>query len=170
LSCSNASSSLLNKAFTLFSAQYTSSYNAYLCCTFSAIMTIHSESRNGVLILRPDQPVDYLAAEELRERLAIAISDRAVPLILDLSLARYASASSLQVVCNAARQFRTNRSPIAIAGACAQFRDLLHVSGAAQLLPAFDTVEEAEAHFREHAHDRHTRSAADNKGPDSINR
>jgi anti-anti-sigma factor len=117
-------------------------------------MTIHSESRNGVLILRPDQPVDYLATEEIKERLAIAINDRDVPLILDFSLARYASAGSLQVVCNAAKQLRTNRSHIVIAAACAQFRDLLHVSGAAQLLPVFDTVDEAETHFREHVHGR----------------
>ena len=110
-------------------------------------MTIHSESRHGMLILRPDQSADYLAAEEIRERLAIAIGDGATALILDLSLARHASASVLQVVCNAARQLRTTRGRIAIAGAGAQFRDLLRISGAAQLVLVFDTLEEAQAHF-----------------------
>ena len=116
-------------------------------------MTIFSDSANGIVFLRPHQAVDYLVAQEISERLAVAVNDGARSVILDFSLARLASAAILPIIVDAASQLETRRGRIAIVGASPQFHSLLALSGVSQVAMEFKTAEEAQAHFRHHPDD-----------------
>ncbi len=116
-------------------------------------MTIFSDSANGIVFLRPHQAVDYLVAQEISERMAVAVNDGARSVILDFSLARLASAAILPIIVDAASQLETRRGRIAIVGASPQFHSLLALSGVSQVAMEFKTAEEAQAHFRHHPDD-----------------
>lgn len=131
-------------------------------------MTIYSDSANGIVFLRPHHAVDYLVAQEIRERLAIAVNDGARSLILDFSLARLASAAILPIIVDAASQLKTRRGRIAIVGASPQFHRLLAISGVSLVAKEFTTAEEAQAHFGHHSDDKVPTSVEDNDDDDDF--
>lgn len=114
-------------------------------------MTIYSNSANGIVFLRPHQAVDYLAAQEISERLAVAVNDGARSVILDFSLARLASAAILPVIVDAASKLESRRGRIAIVGASPQFHSLLALSGVSRIAMEFQTAEEAQARLRQNS-------------------
>lgn len=110
-------------------------------------MSTYSDTTNGILLLRPNQDVDFDAAREIRERLAIAANDDVIHAILDFSLATFVSTAALQVILDAAKQIHKRRGCIAVAGASQQLRSLLLISDVLKIVPAFASVDEAQAHL-----------------------
>lgn len=110
-------------------------------------MSIYSDTTNGILLLRPNQDVDFDAAKEIRERLAIATDDDIDHVILDFSLAAFVSSATLQVVLDAANLIHKRHGCIAVTGASEQFRSLLVTSDLLKIVPAFDSIKEAQAHL-----------------------
>lgn len=110
-------------------------------------MTLFSDTSNGIVFIRPHQTVDHLLAQEILERLAVAVNEGATSLILDLGMAPYTSAAALKVLLVAAKQFSNRRGRIAIVGASAQSQSLLKISGLLDLVSEFGTVDEAQAHL-----------------------
>ncbi len=129
-------------------------------------MTIYSDTFNGIFFLRPHNAVDYLVAQEIRDRLAVAVIDGARSLILDFSLTRLASAAILPVILEAASQLKNRRGSIAVAGASEQFHRMLTLSGVSRVALEFRTVEEAQAQLRAHAEDKLPMSLVDDEDED----
>lgn len=117
-------------------------------------MTIYSDSANGIVFLRPHHAVDHPVAQEISERLAIAINEGSRSLILDFSLARLASAAILPIIVDAARRLEVRRGRIAIVGASPQLHRMLALSGVSGVAMEFRTAEEAQAYFRHRSADK----------------
>ena len=110
-------------------------------------MTLFSDTSNGIVFIRPHQTVDYLLAQEILERLAVAVNDGATSLILDLGSAPFISATTLKVLLEVAKKFGNQRGHIAIVGASAQGQSLLKISGLQDLVSEFSTVSEAQTYL-----------------------
>lgn len=110
-------------------------------------MSIYSDTVNGILFLRPNQDVDSEVAKEIQERITIAANDDIVHVILDFSLAALVSTATLRIVLDAANRIHRRRGCIAITGASQQFRSLLVISDVLKIVPAFNSIEAAQAHL-----------------------
>ena len=107
-------------------------------------MTIYSEMSNGVLLLRPHQSVDHTFAEEISERLAIAINDGVRSVVMDLSEARYASGALLRTVLELVNAADGQARHIAIVAASRQFQMLIDACGADRFVKTYPSLEEAQ--------------------------
>jgi anti-anti-sigma factor len=114
-------------------------------CGLVFAMSIYSDTVNGILFLRPNQDVDSEVAREIQERINIAANDDIAQVILDFSLAAFVSTATLRVILDAAIQIGKRRGCIAVTGASQQFRSLLAISDVLKIVPAFQSVEEAQA-------------------------
>ena len=110
-------------------------------------MSIYANTTNGILNLRPNQDADFAVAKELQERLAIAANDDVAYIILDFSLAALVSVATVRVILDAANTIHRQRGCIAITGASRQFRSLLLISDVLKIVPAFQSMEEAQTHL-----------------------
>ena len=110
-------------------------------------MNIYSDTANGILFLRPNQDVDSDVAKEIQERIAIAANDDIVYVILDFSLAALVSTATLRIILDAASRIHRRRGCIAITGASQQFQRLLVISDVLKIVPAFKSIDEAQAHL-----------------------
>lgn len=127
-------------------------------------MSIYSDNIDGILFLRPHQNVDFDVANEMRERLDIAANDGIAFVIIDFSSAAFVSTAALRVILDAANQIHQRRGCIALAGTSQQFHSLLVVTDALQIVPAFRSIEEAQAHVLTFADDRGPRSGRHEMG------
>jgi anti-anti-sigma factor len=110
-------------------------------------MSIYSDVSNDILFLRPNQDVDFEVAREMRERLATAMSDDVAFIILDFSLAAFVSVATLRVLLDIAGPLHRRNGCIAVTGASRQFRSLLDTSDVLKIVPAFQSIEEAQAYL-----------------------
>ena len=122
-------------------------------------MTLFSDTSNGIVFIRPHKAVDHLLAQEILERLAVAVNEGGTSLILDFGLAPYTSAAALKVLLEAAKRFGNRRGRIAIVGASVQTQALLEISGVLDLVKECSTVDEAQAYLNASEIDRPAKRA-----------
>jgi anti-anti-sigma factor len=127
-------------------------------------MSIYSDNTNGILLLRPQQNVDFDIANEMQERLSLAPNDGIAFVIIDFSSAALVSTAALRVILDAASKMREHRGCIAIAGASEQFRSLLVVADIPKIVPVFHSIKEAQAHLLAFADDRNSLPDDDGSG------
>jgi anti-sigma B factor antagonist len=109
------------------------------------LMTVRSPESSGrphtVVELSGEADLNDSAA--LREMLAAQASGPSAGLVLDLSRLRFMDSAALHVILVAGRAMTTQGGSFALAAPQEPVRRILQLSGADQLLPVYESVEQA---------------------------
>lgn len=112
-------------------------------------MTIHTEIRDQVLIIRPVGYVSKPVASELEELLSASIDDGITHMVFDLSSLTQISSEGLRAILNTVKLLRASRGLCAIVGLGEQVHGVFEVGGFFTLLDEFESVDEALDAIRE---------------------
>jgi anti-anti-sigma factor len=106
-------------------------------------MSIHTETRDQILIVRPNGNVSKPVAAELEELLKAAMDDGVTCMVFDLSGLTQISSEGLRTILNTVKTLRDARGLVAIVGLSEQVRGVFEVGGFFALLDEFTSLDEA---------------------------
>jgi anti-sigma B factor antagonist len=107
-----------------------------------AELRLSSERRGGSLIVAIDGELDIVTSRQLDEHLTRARGkDRRV--VLDLSDVEFMDTSSLAVIVGHWKRLEASGGTLVLAGARYRYTKTLWITGLADRLPMYDTVDEA---------------------------
>ena len=106
-------------------------------------MTIHTEIRGQVLIVRPSGDISKMAANELHELLDNAIAEGATRLVFDFSILSHISSDGLRVILKATEEVQSRKGQVVLAEMGEQVRGVFEASGFLGLIREFTDLEVA---------------------------
>lgn len=106
-------------------------------------MTIHTEIRGQVLIVRPSGDINKMAASELHELLDGAIAEGATRLVFDFSILSHISSDGLRVILKAIQEVQSRKGQVVLAEMGEQVRGVFEASGFLGLIKEFTELEAA---------------------------
>ena len=106
-------------------------------------MTIHTEIRGQVLIVRPSGDINKMAAHELHELLDSAIAEGVTRLVFDFSMLSHISSDGLRVVLKAIEEVQFRKGQVVLAEMGEQVRGVFEASGFLGLIREFTDLEVA---------------------------
>ena len=112
-------------------------------------MSIHTEIRDQILIVRPSGNVSKPVAAELEELLSTALDDGVTCMVFELSSLTQISSEGLRTILNTVKTLRVAHGLVAIVGLSEQVRSVFEVGGFFALLDEFDHLEDALDAIRE---------------------
>lgn len=112
-------------------------------------MSIHTEIRDQILIVRPSGNVSKPVAAELEELLSSAIDEGVTCMVFELSSLTQISSEGLRTILNTVKALRDAQGLVAVVGVGDQVRGVFEVIGFFALLDEFDNLDEALDAIRE---------------------
>ena len=112
-------------------------------------MSIHTEIRDEILVVRPSGNVSQPVAAELEELLSAAMDDGVTCMVFELSSLTQISSEGLRTILNTVKALRVAHGLVAIVGISDQVRSVFEVGGFFALLDEFDHLDEALDAIRE---------------------
>jgi len=106
-------------------------------------MTIQTEIRGQVLIVRPSGDINKTAASELHELLDGAIAEGVTRLVLDFSILSHISSDGLRVILKAIEEVQSRKGQVVLAGMGEQVRGVFDASGFLGLIREFADLDAA---------------------------
>ena len=106
-------------------------------------MTIHTEIRGQVLIVRPSGDINKMAASELDELLGNAIAEGVTRLVFDFSFLSHISSDGLRVILKAIEEVQSRKGKVVLAEMGEQVRGIFEASGFLGLIREFSDLEVA---------------------------
>ena len=106
-------------------------------------MTIHTEIRGPVLIVRPGGDINKMAAHELHELLDNAIAEGITRLVFDFSILSHISSDGLRVILKATEEVQSRKGQVVLAEMGEQVRGVFEASGFLGLIREFTDLEVA---------------------------
>jgi anti-anti-sigma factor len=106
-------------------------------------MSIHTEIRDQILIVRPSGNVSKPVAAELEELLSSAMDDGVNYMVFELSSLTQISSEGLRTILKTVKALRDAHGLVAVVGLRAQVRSVFEVGGFFALLDEFDKLEDA---------------------------
>ncbi|MER6977689.1 STAS domain-containing protein [Streptomyces carpinensis] len=97
------------------------------------------------LVARVTGEMDYRTAATFRAQFNELIRQGDRPIVLDLTSVSFCDSAGLGVLLGARRQAATNETMLALACVPLPLRQILEMTGADQVLPVYDTVDDAAA-------------------------
>jgi anti-sigma B factor antagonist len=107
-------------------------------------LRLSSQRRGDIVIIAVAGELDIMTSRELDEVLAAARRERD-QIILDLSAVEFMDTSSLAVIVGHWKKLEARGGTLALAGARYRYTKTLWITGLADRLPLYDTVDEAAA-------------------------
>ena len=109
------------------------------------LMTVRSPESSGLphTVVELSGEADLNDSAALREMLAAQAAGAPAGLVLDLSRLRFMDSAALHVILVAGRSMTARGASFALAAPREPVRRILQLSGADQLLPVYESVEEA---------------------------
>jgi len=112
-------------------------------------MSIHTEIRDEILIVRPSGNVNKQVAAELEELLNAAMDEGVTCMVFELSSLTQISSEGLRTILNTVKALRVAHGLVAVVGVGDQVRGVFDVGGFFALLDEFDNLDEALDAIRE---------------------
>ena len=106
-------------------------------------MTIQTEIRGKVLIVRPIGDINKIAATELHELLDNAIAEGITRLVFDFSILSHISSDGLRVILKATEEVQSRKGQVVLAEMDEQVRGVFEASGFLGLIREFTDLEVA---------------------------
>ena len=106
-------------------------------------MTIQTEIRGKVLIVRPSGDINKIAATELHELLDNAIAEGITRLVFDFSILSHISSDGLRVILKATEEVQSRKGQVVLAEMDEQVRGVFEASGFLGLIREFTDLEVA---------------------------
>jgi anti-sigma B factor antagonist len=104
-------------------------------------MTIYTEVRGQVLIVRPSGDINKMAANELHELLDSAIAEGITRLVFDFSILSHISSDGLRVILKAIEEVQSRKGQVVLAEMGEQVRGVFEASGFLGLIREFTDLE-----------------------------
>ncbi len=104
-------------------------------------MTIYTEVRGQVLIVRPSGDINKMAANELHELLDNAIAEGITRLVFDFSILSHISSDGLRVILKAIEEVQSRKGQVVLAEMGEQVRGVFEASGFLGLIREFTDLE-----------------------------
>lgn len=108
-------------------------------------MDLASEIQDQVVIISIDGDIDAATAPSVAEYVGEIMEERWSKVVFDLGGVRFMSSAGLRILLNAHQRGKEVGSAIVLAQPQAGVLKVLKTAGIAQILPCYDTVEEAKA-------------------------
>lgn len=109
------------------------------------LFSVDVSDRGGVAVLSVAGEVDVATAPQLRQE-AVRLATPGRGLVLDLSGVEFLDSTGLGVVVGVLKRVRTHGGELAIAGAENHVRKVFEITRISDVLPMYETVDEACAH------------------------
>ncbi len=106
-------------------------------------MTIHTEIRGQVLIVRPSGDINKMAANELHELLDNAIAEGVTRFVFDFSILSHISSDGLRVILKATEEVQSRKGKVVLTEMDEQVRGVFEASGFLGLIREFTDLEVA---------------------------
>lgn len=106
-------------------------------------MSIHTEIRDQILIVRPSGNVSKPVAVELEEQMSSAMDEGVIYMVFELSSLTQISSEGLRTILKTVKALREVNGLVAVVGVSDQVRGVFEVGGFFALLDEFDNLEEA---------------------------
>lgn len=106
-------------------------------------MTIHTETRGHVLIIRPGGNFNRMAANELQELLDASIAEGATRLVFDFSLLSHISSDGLRVILRAVSDIQAKNGKVVVTEMSDQVRGVFEASGFFDLIRNYNDLNSA---------------------------
>ena len=106
-------------------------------------MTIQTEIRGKVLIVRPSGDINKIAATALHELLDNAIAEGITRLVFDFSILSHISSDGLRVILKATEEVQSRKGQVVLAEMDEQVRGVFEASGFLGLIREFTDLEVA---------------------------
>ena len=111
-------------------------------------MNIELREKDGIVSVAPEGRLDTVGAGELQGRLE-PMMPRILGLALDMGRVNYLSSAGLRVLLLLAKAIQARGGVFALAGLQPYCRDVMAMTGFADVWPVFDAPERALAHVRQ---------------------
>ena len=106
-------------------------------------MSIQTEIRDQVLVIRPEGSLDKAVSGELEELLTNELDEGFRLIVFDLSQLEQISSDGLRVILHLVNEVRSVGGDVAVTGMVEQVEKALDVSGFFKLIESFDDIEKA---------------------------
>ena len=110
-------------------------------------MEIQIEKRDKIYIVRMIGSLDGVTSSEAQEKLMPLVQAKCC-LALDLSKCNYISSAGLRLLMMLAKQINTQGGRLALAGVCAEVKDVMDITGFINFFKIYDTIDEIIATMR----------------------
>jgi anti-anti-sigma factor len=104
---------------------------------------LFGRTTRGHTVLRISGELDIATAAVLRDRLAAALDDTVLPVIIDLSRVSFCDASGLTMLIAVQRRADAYGRTVALAGPRPNVRKLLRITGLDRAFPVYPTLAQA---------------------------
>ncbi len=106
-------------------------------------MSIQTEIRDQVLVIRPEGSLDKAVSGELEELLTNELDEGFRLIVFDLSQLEQISSDGLRVILHLVNEVRSVGGDVAVTGMVEQVEKALDVSGFFKLIESFGDIEKA---------------------------
>jgi anti-sigma B factor antagonist len=107
------------------------------------LFSIDVSEHGGCTILTVEGEIDVATAPQLRQAAVRLANDGKTSLVIDLSGVGFLDSTGLGVIVGVVKRVRTQGGELAIAGADNHVRKVFEITRISDVLPMFDTVDEA---------------------------
>ena len=106
-------------------------------------MEIEIKRENGVLLVRPMDRLDSLAAPAFEKVLTENIRDAAAMVVIDFESVMYISGAGIRCALKTGRELNRRDGGIALSSMLSEVREVFRMSGFDNMIPIHETVEES---------------------------
>ncbi len=106
-------------------------------------MSIQTEIRDQILVIRPEGSLDKAVSGELEELLTNGLDEGFRLIVFDLSQLEQISSDGLRVILHLVNEVRSVGGDVAVTGMVEHVEKALDVSGFFKLIESFDDIEKA---------------------------